>query len=152
MRRPVRLWVIGVVVVAALGLRSAGAQPAAAATTVVYAGTLNASCYRAAPTVCKLEVAPYQVATLFGIRLEALQLQANGHAIWDFRTDVSNPPAGLYAPSPVALDFGAVCGRIYEVRLLADDTSQDDLTLVAQTGMVVCPQGRAEVYVPLVTR
>jgi len=152
MRRLVTLWAICGVAVAALGLRSSGAQPAAAATTVVTSGTLNASCYRAAATVCKLRVEPFMVGTFFGTRLEALQLQANGQPIWDFRTDVSNPPAGAYGPSPVALDFGAVCGHAYGIALFADDTGQEGLSLVAQTGLVACPLGQAEVYVPLVTR
>jgi hypothetical protein len=124
----------------------------AAGHTVAYVQTLNASCHLAAPTVCKLRVEPYTVGTFFGARLEAFQLQANGETLYDFRTDVSNPPAGTYTPSRVRLDFAATCGGAYVVSLLADDTSQAGLTLVGQTEAVPCPQGRAEVHLPLIMR
>jgi len=139
------------VVAAAVWLRASDPVPAVAATDAT-AGALNAGCYLATPTVCKLRVDPFAVQTFFGARLEGLKLQANGQTIYDFRTDVSNPPSGSYVPSRVKLDFAATCGRAYVVSLQADDSSQPSFTTIAQTTVFTCPQGRSEVYVPLVTR
>ena len=138
-------------VVGVAWLRAQGAAPASAA-TVAYADTLNASCYRAAPTVCKLRVEPFTVGTFFGARLEAFQLQANGQTVYDFRTDVSNPPSSGYTPSRVKLDFAATCGRAYVVGLLIDDTSQTGFTTAALTNAFTCPPGRVDLFLPLVTR
>ncbi|MCU0521824.1 MAG: hypothetical protein MUF84_14175 [Anaerolineae bacterium] len=139
------------VVVTAIWLRASGAAPASAATAAT-ASALNAGCYLATPTVCKLQVDPFAVQTFFGARLEGIRLQANGQTIYDFRTDVSNPPSGSYSPSRVKLGFAATCGRAYVVSLQVDDSSQPDFTTVAQTTLFTCPQGRSDVFLPLVTR
>ena len=152
MRRGLRIFTAALLVMAAgVWLRASGAEPASAATGATV-GTLNAGCYLATPTVCKLRVDPFAVQTFFGARLEGLRLQANGQTIYDFRTDVSNPPSGSYSPSRVKLDFAATCGRAYVVSLQLDDSSQPDFTTAAQTTLFTCPQGRADVFLPLVTR
>ncbi len=146
----VGLVIVGLVVFASAWLTREEADAAATG----FASPSNGGCYIAAPSQCRLHVDPFTININdgAGARLMRFTLYANGSPIYAFQTDVSNPPGYDYTPSPVALDFGAVCGRVYEVRLLADDTSQEGLSLVAQTGMVACPLGQAEVYVPLVTR
>jgi hypothetical protein len=141
-----------------------GAQPPVRHATTVSAAstadvaTFNAGCYLATPTVCKLRVDAFTIAIPVGARLEAFRLQANGETVYDFSTDVSNPPSGSYTPSRVKLDFAATCGRAYVMSVQIDDTSQADFTTVAQTAEFTCPESTAppvtvrHLYLPLVMR
>ena len=123
-------------------------------------GVINASCYQAAPTTCKIRVDPFQIQISGGEALEAFWLEANGITVYDFSTDLSNPPTGVFAPSQVKQDFAAVCGQEYVVSLLVDDTSQTDFLNIGQTDKFTCPQGGdgpprntgSNNYLPLVSR
>ena len=55
---------------------------------------------------CKIHIDPFTINTNdgAGAKLQLFMLQANGQTIYDFRTDISNPPSNAYVPSLVALD------------------------------------------------
>jgi len=85
-----------------------------------YASPVNGGCYIAAPNVCKIHVDPFTMVfeSGSGKQLSGIRLVANGSIIYDFKTDVSNPPiTGSYTPSLVAQDFAATCGEVYTVNL-----------------------------------
>jgi hypothetical protein len=105
-----------------------------------------------AASVCKLHVDPFTIQVATGQRLVAFQLRANGQVLYDYRTDVSNPPLGNFAPSPVRLDFAATCGRTYTVNLLARDTSDTAFLNAGQAENIVCPLGTHSLYLPVVFR
>ncbi len=139
-------------VAAAFGWNFTPRSSTASAATLVGAATLNVSCYRVTPSTCKLQVDPFTLSVDPDYRLEAFRLQANGTTVYDFRTDVSNPPTGLYTPSAVKLDFTASCGSTYVLSLLADDTSQPDFLNLGETGVITCPTVEFDTFLPMVVR
>jgi hypothetical protein len=142
-----RIFVI--VFIVALGLvagaifRSAAQQEAAAAPNnpAGFASPINGGCYIAAANVCKIHIDPFviNINDGAGARLERFTLMANGSPIYDFRTDVSNPPGTDYAPSLVMEDFAAECGKAYTINLVAKDTSDANPLNYGQTAQFVCP-------------
>jgi len=97
-----------------------------------------------------MEVSPVTVPSTPGPL--GASFQANGTTVYDFRTDVSNPPTGLYTPSAVKLDFTASCGSTYVLSLLADDTSQPDFLNLGETGVITCPTVEFDTFLPMVVR
>ena len=114
------VFVLALGLVAGALLRSAGQQEAVAApdTPAGFASPINGGCYIAAADVCKIHIDPFviNINDGAGAKLERFTLYANGSPIYDFRTDVSNPPGVDY--SPFAGDAGlrgrmrqGVCGQ-----------------------------------------
>lgn len=140
-----------------LGL-SAGSSPALApgatawAEPLVFASPINAGCVQLTPSVCKLHVDPFTIQTGSGQRLAAFQLRANGQLLYDFRTDVSNPPLGNYTASAVRLDFAATCGQTYTVNLLARDSGDASFLNAGQVENISCPLGTYTLALPVVAR
>ncbi len=118
----------------------------------VLASPINAACLRVTPSTCKLHVDPFTITVAPAASLVAFQLQANGAPIYDFRSDVSNPPSGSYTPSLVKRDFAARCGQTYTLTLLARDSADPGLLNAGQVEGVACPQGTFTVYLPLTVR
>jgi hypothetical protein len=106
-----------------------------------FASPINGGCYIAAPEQCRLHVDPFtiNINDAGGAKLELFTLHANGKPIYDFRTDVSNPPAVDYTPSLVALDFAATCGETYYMNLIAKDTTDANPLNYGQTAIFTCP-------------
>ena len=105
-----------------------------------FTGPVNGGCYAQLDTRCTIRVDAWQpIAVTAGQKLKGFQLQANGLPLYNFRTDVSNPPAGAYLPSPVKIDFGVRCGATYSLTLLAEETGGGGLTPVGSTGAFTCP-------------
>jgi len=131
---------VPVTVLLLLGLLR-GSTPPAIAGPEGFASPINAGCYIAEPDVCKIHVDPFTINVNdgAGATLEFFTLFANGKPIYDFRTDVSNPPAMDYSPSLVALDFAATCGVTYTVNLLAKDTTDANPLNYGQAEEIVCP-------------
>lgn len=121
-------------------LRQANAAPEAPAG---FASPINGGCYIAEPNVCKIHIDPFtiNIDDGAGARLEKFTLLANGSPIYDFRVDVSNPPAADYSPSLVMQDFAAECGESYTVNLVAKDSSDVDALNYGQTAQFTCPAG-----------
>lgn len=118
----------------------------------VYASPINGGCVQVTPSVCKLHLDPFTIQVAPDRRLKAFQLFANGNMIYDYRTDVSNPPAGNYTPSVVALDFAAACGETYTINLTAKDNLDANFLNAGQVENVVCPAGSYSNYLPLLIR
>lgn len=123
----------------------------------VFSGPANGGCYLATATTCQVHVddwQPIQIAQ--GERLVAVQLQANGQPLYDFRTDVSNPPSGSYLPSLAKQDFAIRCGESYVLSLRAQDTGDAALVTVGETTVFTCPAAQPpavelfDVWLPLV--
>lgn len=109
----------------------------------VYASPINGGCYIAAPNVCKIHIDPFTININdgAGARLVLFQLRANGNVIYDFRTDVSNPPGVDYSPSLVMQDFAAECGQEYVVNMVARDTLDTNVLNTGQMAAFTCPAG-----------
>jgi hypothetical protein len=110
----------------------------------VFASPINGGCYIAAPNQCRLHVDPFTVNIASGQRLVALRLQANGVTIYDFATDVSNPPPAsgtTYSPSLVMQDFAAECGKTYTLNILGKDSGDANFLNMGQTAAFTCPAG-----------
>jgi hypothetical protein len=108
----------------------------------VFSSPINGGCYIAGPDECRLHVDPFTVNIAPGARLVALQLQANGVTIYDFRTDISNPPPAsgtTYSPSLVMQDFAAVCGETYTMNILGRDSADANFLNMGQTATFTCP-------------
>lgn len=128
-------------------------QPTQAAPELtVYASPINAGCYLATKSTCKIRVDPFTIASSGTPALFGFQLRANGSVIYDFRTDVSNPPFGNYSPSRVKLDFAASCGKTYVINLVARDLDDPAFYNLGQVVNVVCPQGTYETFLPMIKR
>lgn len=125
------------------GLRAAELQRAAAApgSPSGFASPINGGCYIAAADVCKIHIDPFMINIndAAGAQLQQFTLYANGQPIYDFRTDVSNPPNYDYWPSLVMEDFAARCGESYVVNLVAKDTTDVNPLNYGQTTAFTCP-------------
>ena len=108
---------------------------------VFYTSPINGGCYIAGPNQCKLHVDPFMINLhgADGSKLVEFALYANGHKIYDFRTDVSNPPSNDYYPSLVAMDFAATCGETYYMNLTARTDDYPNSLNAGQTAQFTCP-------------
>lgn len=118
----------------------------------VFASPINAACFQVTPSVCKLHVDPFTIQIESSKSLAAFQLRANGSLLYDFRTDVSNPPSGNYTPSLVKLDFAAACGTTYTVNLLARDSGDPGFLNAGQAENIACPPATYIISLPVVVR
>jgi len=141
----------GLIAAALIALGQPQATQAAPELTV-YASPIQAGCYLATRSTCKIRVDPFTINKSADVPLVGFQLRANGNLIYDFKTDVSNPPLGNYTPSKVKLDFAATCGKSYTINLVARDTDDPNYLNLGQVEDVVCPQGVHEAFLPLITR
>ena len=128
------------VAILALLLLGAGAPPAFAAQEG-FSSPINGGCYIAAANTCRIHLDPFviNIDDGAGARLQQFTLFANGKPIYDFRTDVSNPPGMDYSPSLVMNDFAATCGTAYVVNMVAKDTSDANPLNYGQTTEFTCP-------------
>lgn len=120
--------------------------PVAMAAPNVFSGPVNGGCYLDTITTCRLHIDRWQPIgidanqKLEGFRLAALPGEsATGSILYDFRTDVSNPPGGSYLPSLVKQDFVAACGTTYRLVLLAKDSGDASYEEVGRTEAFSCP-------------
>ena len=112
----------------------------------VFASGLNAGCYIAAPNQCRIHIEPFTVPVAAGKRLVGVKLQLDGQTIYDFSTDLSNPPPSTgdtVTLSPVALDFAALCGHTYRANVLAKDTGDANFLNLGLTASFTCPNKNA---------
>ena len=101
---------------------------------------VHGGCYIAGPNQCKIHVEPFKLSTNTSKTLVAFQVLANRSVIYDFRTDLSNPPAtGDFMPSLVTQDFAATCGKPYTLNLYGRDSGDSQIYNLAQSGVFTCP-------------
>jgi hypothetical protein len=108
-----------------------------------FASPINGGCYIAGPNDCRIHVDPFviNINDGGGAKLILAQIYANGALVYDFRTDVSNPPGTDYYMATPALDFGARCGETFYVNLIAQDTTDANPLNYGQTAEFTCPAG-----------
>lgn len=143
-RRIALALIVGLILLAGFGwLRATDSRRATAApdTPAGFASPINGGCYITAPDVCKIHVDPFTININDGqgAKLEKFTLFANGKPIYDFRTDVSNPPGVDYSPSLVMEDFAAECGTTYFLNMIAKDTTDASPLNYGQTETFTCP-------------
>ena len=127
------------------------AEVSADQTLQVFASQLHGGCYLATRSICKLKVDPFTINT--SASLVNFKLQANGHTIYDFSTDQSNPPFGNYTPSLVKGDFAAQCGQTYVMKVIAADSSAPTSYYnLGSTRSITCPQGTYDLFMPSIAR
>lgn len=120
------------------------AAPVVAAPNAFY-GPVHGGCYLATEVSCAVHIDGWQPIVvnpgrrLVGFRLD-LQNVVTGKMsmLYDFRTDVSNPP-GDYVPSVVRGDYAAACGETYAVMLSVRDSGDQDYGLTGMTNAFACP-------------
>ncbi|MBP8948851.1 MAG: hypothetical protein KBG73_08415 [Candidatus Promineofilum sp.] len=112
----------------------------------VFSGPVNGGCYLQTMTTCAIHVDNWQPIvpdagqTLAGFQLAAQASGAAGRTLlYDFRTDVSNPPTTGYTPSLVKRDFAARCDTTYHLLLSARDSGDLSFEEVGRTTEFTCP-------------
>lgn len=124
----------------------------------VFSGPVNGGCYLETPASCRIHVDNWQpIVPDTGRVLRGFQLvaQADGAAeamLYDFRTDVSNPPSSSYRPSLVKQDFAARCGVTYHLALKAQDSDDLSPEEVGRTTQFLCPAADVRHFLPVVSR
>jgi len=116
------------------------AGPPNAAT--IFAIPIHGGCYIVGPNQCRFHADPFLINISSGVHLVAFRIVAYttlGTTIYDFRTDVSNPPAGNYTPSLPAEDYAARCGVTYYLNLQGKDDSNVNYYSLGVTGTFTCP-------------
>ena len=107
----------------------------------VQSSPINAGCYIAAPGKCMIHVDPITIRVTSGQKLSSFKLLASGSPIYQFSTDISNPPAGNYSPSISAVDFAVTCGQSYVLALSARDSGDASFVQIGSTPSLTCPDG-----------
>jgi len=128
------LILLGVVILLAVRAN----QTKAANLLSIYASPINAGCYITAPNQCKIHVDPFVINK--DTPLAEYRISVNTQSVYNFSTDLSNPPAGsTYSPSLVALDFAATCGSTYTISLQGRTTENVNFYNLGSTRSVTCP-------------
>jgi hypothetical protein len=114
----------------------------------VFASPVHAGCYIAAVNDCRIHVEPLAINVNSGskiayFQLVAIQIGPGTHTvIYDWKPDLSNglPITGTVVyPSQVAQDFGAGCGKIYQISLQGRDSLDPNVYNLGLTGQFTCP-------------
>lgn len=154
----VALVAVGLFAISGLWWTRVPPAPGVLAAPNAFSGPVNGGCYLETPVECRIHIDGWQpIVTDQGQRLVGFQLSAQrlGHAgitlLHDFRTDVSNPPAGAYYPSQVRQDYAAACGTTYVLMLSVKDTSDLSFEQVGQTTTFTCPMGAMSTATPTPT-
>lgn len=153
--------VAGVAVMAILAAVFAWGRPARPSPAVVlaapnaFSGPVQGGCYLDTPVQCRIHIDSFQpVVTdqgtkLVGVQLAALREESAAFVtLYDFRTDVSNPPSGSYTLSRVRQDYAADCGVTYVLALLVRDTGDLNFEQVGQTNAFTCPAAATPTATP----
>ena len=122
------------------------AAPVALAAPNAFSGPVNGGCYLRSPVECGIHIDNWQPLTIDsgvaidGFRLAAQRAGVAGFStVYDFRTDVSNPPRTSYLPTPVQRDFAAACGTTYELRVLVQARGTATFTETGRTNSFSSP-------------
>jgi hypothetical protein len=117
----------------------------------IFASPIQAGCYIAAPADCRIHADPFTITIASGqklvtFRLVAINITKSGTqtAVYDFRTDQSNPVPFIgttYTPSLVSQDFAATCGDTYQLSLQGQDSGDPSLFNLGLTNSFTCPTG-----------
>lgn len=138
---------LGFLMVLAVPFGRRAETPVALAAPNVFSGPVNGGCYLRTITECSIHVDRWQPITVDpGQRIDAIRLgakRAGGNKfnnLYDFRTDISNPPRTSYLPSLVRRDFAAACGEAYVLRVLVSVENDDGFVETGRTNSFTCPE------------
>lgn len=138
---------LGFLVALAVPFGRRAETPVALAAPSVFSGPVNGGCYLRTITECSIHVDRWQPITVDpGQPIDAIRLGAkrdgarNFGNLYDFRTDVSNPPMSSYLPSLVRRDFAAACGEAYVLRVLVSVENDDGFVETGRTNSFTCPE------------
>lgn len=131
-----------------IGLLLRQPEPVTAA-PAVYASPVHAGCYIAAPGDCRIHTEPLSIniqpgSKLVKITLVAINMNSGAQTnLYDFRPDQSEPlpyTGSVVNLSAVSQDFGASCGKSYQVSLQGNDTLDGgNLYNLGLTHTFTCP-------------
>jgi hypothetical protein len=116
----------------------------------IFASPVQAGCYVAGPSDCRIHVEPFTInlasdKKMVYFALVAIQMPGGIQTkIYDWRPDQSNPvPSSgtTYTPSLVTEDFAATCGKTYEISLQGQDSGDPGGFNLGLTGQFTCPSG-----------
>lgn len=127
---------------ASAALATAALAPGAAVAAAA-GGPIQAACF-ATRGGCRIQVAPFQIDIAPGQHLERYEVRVGGVRVYDFRTDVSNPPSFSYWATMPERGFAARCARSYVVSAAAQDSGDRALQALGATAEIECPVAVAE--------
>lgn len=116
----------------------------------IFASPVQAGCYIAGPNDCRIHVEPFTINIASGKRMVSFSLvtvqsgTGTQTKIYDWRPDLSNPvpfSGTTFTPSLVAQDYGASCGKSYQLSLQGQDTGDANVFNLGLTGVFTCPAG-----------
>jgi hypothetical protein len=114
----------------------------------VFASPVQAGCYIAGPNECRIHVEPFTINIATGSRMANFSLvtiqSGTGTltTIYDWRPDQSNPvpfSGTTFTPSLVTQDYGATCGKAYQLALLGKDSLDSSVFTLGSTAVFTCP-------------
>lgn len=139
--------------------RPAAGGPVALAAPSAFSGPVNGGCYQRTAFKCAIHIDAWQPVTvdpnvaIDSIRLGALRDGAGRFwNLYDFSTDISNPPRTSYRPSLVRQDFAIECGKSYQLRVMVSVEGIDTYTEVGRTNRFMCPAAEPVTFLPAVIR
>ncbi len=140
---------IGVILAALLGAGPLiDRRNQAAAAPDVFASPVQAGCYIAGPSDCRIHVEPFTITVNTGSHLVFFSLVTNQQGtgiqrvVHNFKPDLSNPvplSGTTFTPSPVTQDYAATCGKTYNLSLQAQDTVDPNAFNLGTSGWFTCP-------------
>jgi hypothetical protein len=114
----------------------------------IYASSIQAGCYIAGPNECRIHVEPFTINLATGskmVNFSLITIQSGSGTltkIYDWRPDASNPvpfSGDTFTPSLVAQDYGATCGKAYQLALVGRDTLDGSEFSLGATTTFTCP-------------
>jgi hypothetical protein len=143
-------FILLVLVMVGLGLGLVFGRPATVtAAPNVFASPIHAGCYIAAAGDCRIHTEPLSIDIASGSKLVRFTLVAINMSsgvqtnMYDFRPDISNPlpmSGTVVTLSSVTQDFGASCGKSYQVSFQGSDTLDGtNIYNLGQTSTFTCP-------------
>jgi hypothetical protein len=109
----------------------------------IFGSPINGGCYIAAANDCRVHTDPILINVASGESLEKFTLSVGGAVVYDWRSDVSNPPVGDFTPTIPAQDLGARCGETYTLSIQGRDSGDppDTVYNLGVTTAFTCPSG-----------
>ena len=99
---------------------------------------IRAACYEVRGR-CRVHVEPFTLTPAPASHLESLTIRFGSSAVYDFRTDTSNPPTGAYTPVLPRRDFAAQCETSHAVSVTAKDSTAASTVEIGQSASLTCP-------------
>jgi hypothetical protein len=99
---------------------------------------IAAACYEVRGR-CRVHVEPFTLTPAPGARLESFTIRFGSSPLYEFRTDVGNPPAAPYLSDLPRRDFAARCETSQTVSVTAKDSADVSPVSIGRTATLTCP-------------